>query len=110
MAAQDSGALPQSAVDQTEAVLSGFRERYRRTPAVSGTDTVASAQRQTWFPAYLACLLDPRWVIPAFSPWWSRRIKAFLREVRITNFWTFHVYVYVRAHMRGWFPVYRGVH
>ncbi len=68
-----NGVLPQSAVDQTEAVLTRFQERYRRSPAaengeVSGTDTVASAQRQTWFPAYLACLLDPRWVIPGFSP------------------------------------------
>jgi hypothetical protein len=93
-----TGALPQSAVEQTEAVLSMFRERYRLTPAgehgaVSGTDTVASAQRQIWFPAYLACLLDPRWAIPGFSRWWSRRIKAFLEELRTTNFWTFHVYV-----------------
>ena len=68
--------LPRSAKEQVEAALCFMAN----TPNAAGfADAVATAQLQPWFPAYVECLLDPSWQIPGFSPWWSARIKVFLR-------------------------------
>ena len=91
--------LPESAVEIVEGVMSQFQDRYRSSSAsfengtVSGTHTVASAQQQPWWPAYLMCLLNPEWAVPCFSPRTSLRVKEFLREISSCNFWTFRVYV-----------------
>jgi hypothetical protein len=69
-------ALPRSAKEQVEEALCFMAN----TPNAAGfADAVATAQLQSWFPAYVECLLDPSWQIPGFSPWWSARIREFLR-------------------------------
>ena len=58
---------------------------------------MAEFQAKPWFPAYLACLLDPLWPIPGLSVWWSERIKIFLREIQADCYLTFHLPVAATA-------------
>ncbi len=104
--------LTQSAQKQVDVFLTGFRNRRQSSNdntedgALTGCavlflcccvphcrsrlHSLAVAQSQTWFGAYVECLLDPSWPIPGFSPWWSARIKVFL-NVSLN-------YFYARAH------------
>jgi hypothetical protein len=89
--------LPASELQIVESVFAAFKARYQAFPnmedgAVSGVHTVASAQKQSWWPAYLTCLLDPKWPIPGFSPEMSDTVKVFLESIAESNFWTFHVF------------------
>ena len=63
--------------------------------------TITSAQGQPWFAAYIACLLDPEWPIPGFSPEISAEIKQFLRSIEQDHFWTRHIFVPASAKSGG---------
>ena len=77
--------LPLGAKEQMETIFREFRGRREASGnaaengASTGLQNMAEFQAKPWFPAYLACLLDPLWPIPGLSVWWSERIKIFLR-------------------------------
>ena len=66
---------------------------------MSPMDAVSTSR--IWFAAYIACLLDPGWPIPGFSPEISAEIKQFLRSIEQDHFWTRHIFVPASAKSGG---------
>ena len=70
---------------------------------------VNAAQATAWFPVFMECLLDPKWLIPGLSPWWSQQMKKFLNGIRYDLLCTYIYYLFSVYRSSAFWAYYRPV-